>query len=442
MTYTFDTGAHNTVSNSGGLLPWDIGSDKGVKLDLGIRIVRISEHDLDFLLHGPMVDNDYDTLPGKSSRPPNEILARCDECRQAWVQGIVDLKQSVIDPETRKEKFAHPFQDDWSHAGRPGLLEAAAPKLALAGNRLFRLIFESNGDDGLKEIGRKLRAVLGTKPCNVAITSSDIFVPWGMLYTHPVPGERLAAGGANWRKEGFWGYQHLVYHNPAKVLPNATGRLDPRAPALLSVNFDKRLVDDLNLPLIEGHIRSIGELVAEPRIRRTKKTELELDFTDNRASLERILYFYCHGRGAGSDVTKPVDPHLILTDDVIRASDFEDWADGDNPLPTNPLIFINACQGGQMQTMFYQTFAVTLMKQGAVGLIGAQIDVPAVFAAEYAERVFRPFLAESKEPVRMGPLLQQVSRSMWDDHNNPLGLIYSLYRGVNCFIDWRAGASG
>jgi hypothetical protein len=32
--------------------------------------------------------------------------------------------------------------------------------------------------------------------------------------------------------------------------------------------------------------------------------------------------------------------------------------------------------------------------------------------------------------------LREVNREMWDKHNNPLGLIYSLYRGVNCFIDW------
>ena len=37
---------------------------------------------------------------------------------------------------------------------------------------------------------------------------------------------------------------------------------------------------------------------------------------------------------------------------------------------------------------------------------------------------------------RLGPLLREVNREMWDKHNNPLGLIYSLYRGVNCFIDW------
>jgi hypothetical protein len=389
-----------------------------------------------------MVDNDEGTLPGKSLRPPNEVLARCDECRLAWVQGIVELSQSLIDPETRKQKFVHPFRDAWDQAGQPDLLAAAAPALALAGDRLFRMIFESSGDDGLKAIGGTLRAGLAEKSCNVAITSSDIFLPWGMLYTHPVPGEKLAPDGANWRKEGFWGYQHLVYHNPDELVPGATGSLDPKAPTLLSVNFDDRLAGDLKLPVIDSHIRSIGELVAEPRIRRTKKAELKLDFTSKRESLERILYFYCHGRGTGPDITKPIDPHLILVDGEIKASDFEDWADGDKPLPTKPLIFINACQGGQMQTMFYQSFAVTLMKQGAVGLIGAQIDVPAVFAAEYAERVFRAFLAESKEPVRMGPLLQKVSRSMWDDHKNPLGLIYSLYRGVNCFIDWRAGPSG
>ena len=36
----------------------------------------------------------------------------------------------------------------------------------------------------------------------------------------------------------------------------------------------------------------------------------------------------------------------------------------------------------------------------------------------------------------MGPLMREVNRAMWDTRNNPLGLVYSLYRGVDCFIDW------
>jgi hypothetical protein len=434
MPYILNTKAHNTVSNPGGFSHGSAGPQGMKAPDLGLRITR--NRDLDFTLFGRLVESDYGNFFGTSTRSASEIFSRCNDCRQSWIEAVIELKGSAIDPETQEEKFTHPFQDEWNHDGHPERLEAVAPALAVAGDKLFNAIFESGGDEGLKEIGKTLRDLLSTQSCNVAITSSDVFLPWGMLYTHPVPDERLKPDGSNFRKEGFWGYQHLVHQTPAKVVAGATGRLDPSVPGLLSVNFDDRLASDPELPFIAGHITSISELVAAPRIRRTKKAELASDFTINRARLERILYFYCHGLSTGDDAAKPLDPRLILTDGDIKATDFEYWSDGDKPLPTSPLIFINACQGGQMQTLFYQSFAVTLLKQGATGLIGAQIDVPAVFAAEYGERVFNAFFKKGKKPVLMGPLLGKVNRAMWDDHKNPVGLVYSLYRGVNCFIDW------
>ncbi|WP_422016785.1 hypothetical protein [Reyranella sp.] len=436
MIITLDTRSTKKVENYGG--SWELlpRASLSTPPDLGLRIVRRDDKEVEFVLHGAMIDHEDGQLIGQSIRTANEIVARSNECRLAWLDSIVGLSVPHVDRQTQEDKYAKPFQDAWDQSTQPELLATAAPKLALAGNRLFMAIFEGSGNEDLKVLAAVLRAKLAFKSCHLAITSSEIFPPWGMMYTHPTLGERLAADGTNWRKEGFWGYQHLVHQNPVQVRLPATGRLDPAAPALLSVNFDDRLATNLNLPIIDCHIDLIQKLVAEPRIRRTKKSELAQDFTTKRESLESILYFYCHGKGIGADAGKAVEPHLIFTDGEVNAGDFEYWSDGDKPLSTSPLIFINACQGGQMQTLFYESFAITLLKQGAIGLVGAQVDVPAVFAAEYGHQVFSAFFTKSKQPVRMGPLLQKVNRVMWDDYKNPLGLVYSLYRGVNCYIDW------
>jgi hypothetical protein len=174
-------------------------------------------------------------------------------------------------------------------------------------------------------------------------------------------------------------------------------------------------------------------------VRRTKKKELEQIFSEQREMLERILYFYCHGHGSSNGSTIELGASkLILTDepiDPVTAQDFLVWAK-DNLLPTQPLIFINACQGGQMTTMFYQTLAFELLRQGAIGVAGAQIDIPAIFAAAYAKWVFERFFTKNNGRVRLGPLLREANQEFWNQHNNPLGVVYSLYRGVNCFIDW------
>ena len=91
-----------------------------------------------------------------------------------------------------------------------------------------------------------------------------------------------------------------------------------------------------------------------------------------------------------------------------------------------------------MTTMFYESFAVELLNEGVVGLMGAQIDVPAVFAAQYAKEIFEKFFARTNtQKQRLGPLVKKVNQKLWDENNNPLGLVYSLYRGIDCFIDWQ-----
>jgi hypothetical protein len=100
-------------------------------------------------------------------------------------------------------------------------------------------------------------------------------------------------------------------------------------------------------------------------------------------------------------------------------------------------VFVNACQGGQMTTMFYETLATELLRRNAVALVGTQIDIPAVFAAEYAISLFtRFFKSDAMAPVRLGPLLRSLSRDMIDNFANPLGLVYSLYRGMDCHVAW------
>lgn len=426
MAHKIDLREHQTVSNSG------TKDNDGVKVDFGIRINSFDEKGpFDFMLFGPLIEDPDANLSGVSNRNAKEMFGLAEECRKAWRSALVDLQAPMeVDGNT---KFAFPFQVKWDFHGDTQVLADIVPRLARAGENLFTSIFERKCDDGLKEIGQTIRTLLGSADRCVAITSDKLFQPWGMLYTHPVEDEKLADDGSNWVKNGFWGYRHIVHQTPKKykhkngIQPDADGGI----PA--SVNFDDRLSIALQLPVIDEHIEFLRCLGA--KIKRTKKSELEFVFKENRCNVERILYFYCHGHGSGSGAsTSP--PYLEMTDDSVSAFDFELWADGAT-LPSSPLVFINACQGGQMTTMFYQSFAIELLNEGAVGLIGAQIDVPAVFAAEYAKEIFEKFFDRTNtQKERLGALLKKVNRKLWDQNNNPLGLVYSLYRGIDCFIDW------
>jgi hypothetical protein len=371
---------------------------------------------------------------GESRRTGKDIFKRVQECRDAWDRHIVSLSRPVPAMEGG-ERNGRPFQEAWNFDQQPVLLKKAAPHLAVAGDRLFTMLFERDGDPELSHLAATLRKLLQEGTRHISITSDSFFLPWGILYTHPIAGEKLSASGSNWRPEGFWGYNHIIEHMPMRRNQLHEQKIDPDEQGIpLSVNLDERISRELSLPCIEEHLEGIKGLKGIKVIRRTLKSELQKAFTDDVTRLERILYFYCHGTGAGSyGQTSLEEATLTLTDDSVSAADIQFWS-GETRLPTRPLVFINACQGGQMTTIFYKNFAVELLEQGAIGLIGAQVDIPAVFAAEYASRVFRELFSKGDQ-VRLGRQLLDTNRALWIAHHNPLGLVYSLYRGVNCFIN-------
>jgi hypothetical protein len=440
MTVQYDLQMHHTVSNSGlftdlvGIYP------DNIPFEIQLRVHPHHPQGFFFELFGPAVTLVGD-LQGISMHSPNDVFLFAKECREKWADHIVGLSRVVPRPAGGMHNEL-PFQDGWDFSREPELLARAAPHLAIAGNRLFELVFETKSDDDLKELAGFLRKILA-QPRHIAITSDVFFLPWGMLYTHPIPDEKLNRDGSNWRKEGFWGYQHMVQHNPKRN--RSDPRIQSKAGAVpLSINLNEKITTDLPLTnvaraFIENHLSVIAGLGGTSCVRRTKKKELEQTFSEQREMLERILYFYCHGHGSSNGSTIELGASkLILTDepiDPVTAQDFLVWAK-DNLLPTQPLIFINACQGGQMTTMFYQTLAFELLRQGAIGVAGAQIDIPAIFAAAYAKWVFERFFTKNNGRVRLGPLLREANQEFWNQHNNPLGVVYSLYRGVNCFIDW------
>lgn len=431
MAYEIDLREHQTVSNVG------TKDNDSVQADLGIRIIALAEQGpFDFTLFGPLIKDPDLNLHGTSHRSQNEMFGLAEECRKAWKSTLVEHRTQTMT--NGKTKFAFPFQEKWDLHEDTHILGDIVPRLARASENLFTSIFEQKCDEGLKEIGQTIRTHLSSADRCIAITSNKLFQPWGMLYTQPGQNAKLRADGSNAVEDGFWGYRHIVQQTTEKyrlenaIRPDATGAV----PA--SINFDDRLSVAMKLPAINEHIQFLRSLGAN--ITRTKKSELELVFKQNRRDLERIVYFYCHGHGSGGGASTTL-PYLEMTDDSVSAYDFERWADGEK-LPTSPLLFINACEGGQMTTMFYQSFAVELLTEGAVGLVGAQIDVPAVFAVEYAKEIFEKFFDRtSTQKERLGPLVKKINRKLWKENNNPLGLVYSVYRGVDCFIDWRGNSA-
>jgi hypothetical protein len=364
-----------------------------------------------------------------------ELFGHVDECRKLWQRAIVEYVEAVPNREGG-ERNSFPFQERWSFRKRPQLLEHVGRELALAGEKLFFLLFK-RGSDNLGRVAEVLTRASQERRLVLTITSDDFFVPWGMLYVHPDPVEPLAVDGSNYSREGFWGMRHIIEHNPLAVLEDVRLRAGSGGVIPASLNLDERIDVDLRVRCIASQRAFFQTLDRIKLTERCKKAQLLRDLA-NKNFPDRILYFFCHGTGSRDAEGRPnlEQTHLVLSDDPISASDIayalRDQVGG---LASHPVVFINACQGGQMETVFYRAIAAEFLRQNAVGVIGAQIDLPAVFADQYARQFFKALLSPGRKRRRVGPLMRLLTRRFWIKNNNPLGIAYSLYRGLDCFVD-------
>jgi hypothetical protein len=92
-----------------------------------------------------------------------------------------------------------------------------------------------------------------------------------------------------------------------------------------------------------------------------------------------------------------------------------------------------------MSSLFFGTLGKKMLDKGANCMIGPQIDMPVLFGAEYAQRLFERFLNPGQ---RLGDAVRALAREFADRYRNPLGLTYSLYRGVDVFLARQDSPSG
>jgi CHAT domain-containing protein len=381
---------------------------------------------------------------------PETLFQNVQYCRAVWEEEIVKYSEKGLDKKGVFTNLAL-FQEEWDFSGKPKLFRERMAKLAKAGENLFSFIFESERKDILTQtqadtrraVADRLKEVACDKERSLFITiqSDCCFVPWGMLYTHPNPDEKLDSNGSNFEPEGFWGYRHVIEHKTPHS--NGDSRLQATKGGKIraSIYIDKNIDKELNVKCVALQLAFFKKQTCLELTKRFYKKKLEQDVSSEKFQ-EQIVYFYCHGEGAGEYKTPNLsDAKIALSDkQAITGLDITNWLKN-RDLNPSPILFINACESGHMTTIFYETLAKEFLRRKAAGVIGAQITIPAVFADRYAQRFFEEFLKGSKkqakgkeEKVRVGPLMRLLAREFIDKHNNPLGLVYSLYKGADCFV--------
>jgi hypothetical protein len=377
--------------------------------------------------------NDPELEKALGSGEANLPLTRGDlwgivqECRGEWRRSLIDFR----DPAGN-----YSFQNHWDLSDNPDLKKQILGKLATAGSKLFLEIFFSArpGDPvekkALATIGQALRAHMASKATWIRVTSDGFFAPWNLIYS-----DKVSLDGADVHVDGLWGYKHLVEHVPESGDGQQGIDLDESIPLNMALQLDQRIDTELNVRCNSAVMDLLAKYANQTLARTHHDYKAQL-MTALRNGLldEHILYFCCHALQEGDAAIRLDANYMMLSDDPREAVQNR-ISPGDLTLSIDtrtfskhPVVFLNACGGGQINSIFYEGFATVFLGRSACAVIGPQTEVPAVFAGEFARRFFGEFFQGGPDRS-IGKILHKLRCEFMDKYNNPIAVLYSVYRG-------------
>ncbi|WP_416973517.1 CHAT domain-containing protein [Streptomyces sp. 4F14] len=290
-------------------------------------------------------------------------------------------------------------------------------RLARHGHGLLTAMLDGHHPDlrGVRDF--LLDALAGPDPLRVSFDSC-VQLPWAMLAVDP------ALCTSPW--EAFLGYRHQVEQNAQQSWDHAPSAVRDRAAT--SLNKDEALDGVGRAPDVHQLLDEQSRLTV-----RTRGGEL-LDALAVRVLTEDLMYFWCHGHYADNGASGTCLSVRLTDDEQVDGPTVAQQRRGIPRTPQarfKPFVLLNACHTGRAGAPnALKHLGQELIAMGAVGVLAPQIDVPQVFAAEYAYGFLESYLAGERTA---GEISQSLVRDFAEKYHNPLALTY----GLNCGIDSR-----
>ncbi|HEY0404177.1 MAG TPA: CHAT domain-containing protein [Pyrinomonadaceae bacterium] len=95
-----------------------------------------------------------------------------------------------------------------------------------------------------------------------------------------------------------------------------------------------------------------------------------------------------------------------------------------------PLVFFNACGTAVSDPMRIGSFPDLLLGIGNRGVIGTECEIPDDFAASFSEQFYRALLGGRP----LGDAIYHAKWQMLERHNNPLGILYTVYADPDMYV--------
>jgi hypothetical protein len=140
---------------------------------------------------------------------------------------------------------------------------------------------------------------------------------------------------------------------------------------------------------------------------------------------DQIQHFACHCE-IDEEVASASRLRFSFGNEVTIA-DLESYFPllGDKRRPAfRPLIFLNACGGSQIDPVMVTSFPRFFLEEnGNRGFIGTETNVSDSLAARFSMRFYEELLSGAT----LGEAVHRAKWTMLTKHNNPLGILYTVY---------------
>jgi hypothetical protein len=250
--------------------------------------------------------------------------------------------------------------------------------------------------------------------------------------------DRAAAGGPTVTPAtvacplGFWGVRHQIEIPPRQVAPGRGAR--PAVPAIKAAGAARVLLAfNSSIESTQDHRPALVEAVAAAR-RGGPPAHVVSDRDDVVDALGDtnldVVYVFCHAQGG--DPPAPWPPQLEfqeLTDASavpLTAAELPEvtWSH-------HPLVVLNGCgTTGFSNTATSEFIAALVDARGAAAVVGADVPVAEVLAAEVGQTIVKAVL--NGDPL--GAALAGARRRLLS-RRNPLGLAYTLYGSADLALE-------
>lgn len=383
---------------------------------------------------------------------PAEVRAAAARLRGRWKEVLVD--HQPVDGQGRPlSGRLRPYASSADLSGEPEAeLRKALSELTRSGASVLFDVLLGGDDPHTERFRMYLGEALAGEGLRIRFDSDALHLPWPMLCLEPDDApetlDRLFAR--------FLGHRHQIEHTGDAYVSLAHRPLEGRTVRAKFGQWRSRqaswfaqwrigrgkAVVSLNHDIAVG-ARTRAQEVADALSAgthytvRTTYDDLVRDLAREDLD-EQLMYFWCHGRF----VSNHPEPAYL----AIQLSDGQIF-DGHSvrelraqyrlvPTPFRPFVVLNACHGGVSAGDADRSFlGRRLIEYGAQGVLGPQIEMPQMFAAEYALEFVTRYL-RGKDTA--GKITLDLARHFAARYRNPLACAYALHCGMDARVERRA----